>query len=130
MFGKDQLQWLKDGLVSSIATFRIVANGNQMLNPAIGGETFSNYASEYQELLRFIKEQRIPGVVFLAGDRHLSELIALKDSAFYTLYDYTSSSLTAGLSTFKEENPNIVPGTLVIDRSEERRVGKECRSRW
>jgi len=115
MFGKDQLQWLKDGLVSSIATFRIVANGNQMLNPAIGGETFSNYASEYQELLRFIKEQRIPGVVFLSGDRHLSELIALKDSAFYTLYDYTSSSLTAGLSTFKEENPNIVPGTLVID---------------
>jgi alkaline phosphatase D len=32
------------------------------------------------------------------------------------LYDYTSSSLTAGLSGFKdEENKNVVPGTLVYD---------------
>lgn len=115
MFGRDQLQWLKDGLTSSIATFKMVVNGNQMLNPSTGGETFSNYRSEYDELLRFIRDRRIPGVVFLSGDRHLSELIVLKDSAFYPLYDYTSSSLTAGLSTFKEDNPSIVPGTLVND---------------
>jgi alkaline phosphatase D len=115
MFGTDQLQWLKDGLVSSIAPFKIVVNGNQILNPILGGETFSNYASEYRDLLRFIKEQRIPGVVFLSGDRHLSELIVLRDSSSYPLYDYTSSSLTAGLATYKENNPAIVPGTLVND---------------
>jgi len=115
MFGKEQFQWLKDGLASSNATFKIVANGNQMLNPLIGGETFSKYGREYSELLRFVKERRISGVVFLSGDRHLTELIALKDSTFYPLYDYTSSSLTAGLSTAKEENPHVVAGTLVND---------------
>jgi alkaline phosphatase D len=115
MFGKDQLLWLKDALVSSIATFKIVASGNQMLNPALGGETFSTYGSEYEELLKYIRERRIPGVVFLSGDRHLTELIVLRDSTFYPLYDYTSSSLTAGLSTFKEDNPAIEPGTLVND---------------
>lgn len=115
MFGKDQFQWLKDALASSNATFKIVANGNQMLNPTLGGETFSRYTDEYHELLRYIKERRIPGVVFLSGDRHLTELIALRDSTFYPLYDYTSSSLTAGLSTFKEENAAVVDGTLVND---------------
>ncbi len=114
MFGKEQLQWLMDGLVSSNAPFKIVAGGNQILNPSTGGETFFNYRHEYEALLRYIKEQRIPGVVFLSGDRHLTELIVLKDSSFYPLYDYTSSSLTAGLSSWNDEvNKNVVPGTLV-----------------
>jgi alkaline phosphatase D len=74
--------------------------------------------TEYDELLAFIKRNRIPGVVFISGDRHMSELIKLEDSTFYPLYDFTSSSLTAGLSRprGKEvENPYRVPGTLVAD---------------
>ncbi|MBI4417729.1 MAG: alkaline phosphatase D family protein [Ignavibacteriales bacterium] len=116
MFGKEQLKWLMDGLVSSTATFKIVANGNQILNPSTGGETFYNYRHEYKTLLQFIKEQKISGIVFLSGDRHLTELGVLKDTTFYPLYDYTSSSLTAGLSTYKDtDNPGVVPGTLVND---------------
>lgn len=116
MFGKEQLQWLMDGLLSSNAPFKIVAGGNQILNPTTGGESFYNYRQEYERLLKFIKEQRVPGVIFLSGDRHLTELITLNDTTFYPLYDYTSSSLTAGLSSWKDEdNKNIVPGTLVND---------------
>lgn len=116
MFGKKQLEWLKDGLASSLGTFKIIANGNQMLNPSTGGESFFRYRAEYEDLLRFVKAQRISGVVFLSGDRHLTELVALKDTSFYTLYDYTNSSLTAGLSTFKDTaNIHVVPGTLVND---------------
>ncbi|MEX2115963.1 MAG: alkaline phosphatase D family protein [Bacteroidota bacterium] len=114
MFGKEQLQWLKDGLLSSQAPFKIVANGNQVLNPSLGGETFFAFRTEYEELLRFIKEQKITGVVFLSGDRHLTELTVLQDSSFYPLYDYTSSSLTAGLYP-TSNNPAIVSGTLVSD---------------
>jgi len=116
MFGKEQLQWLLDGLSSSTATFKVVANGNQVLNPSTGGETLFNYRRDYDALLRYIKENKISGVVFLSGDRHLTELVVLKDTAFYPLYDYTSSSLTAGLSSFKDaDNPHVVPGTLVND---------------
>ncbi len=116
MFGKAQLQWLKDCLASSLATFKIIANGNQVLNPATGGETFYDYRAEYDDLLQFIKTQKISGVVFLSGDRHLTELVALNDPGFYTLYDYTNSSLTAGLSSFKDTaNVHLVPGTLVND---------------
>lgn len=118
MFGPEQLQWLKDALVSSRATFKIVANGNQMLNPLSPFEALSRFSAEYQDLLAFVKRARISGLVFLSGDRHFSELICLKDSAFYPLYDFTSSSLTAGLFTNPEReknNPDRVPGTLVTD---------------
>ncbi|MBM2846483.1 MAG: Phosphodiesterase/alkaline phosphatase, partial [Bacteroidetes bacterium] len=118
MWGPAQLQWLKDGLVNSRAPFKIVANGNQVLNPISQFEALVNFKVEYDDLITFIKQNRIPGVVFVSGDRHMSELIRLEDSTFYPLYDYTSSSLTAGLSKprgVEIDNPYRVSGTLVAD---------------
>lgn len=116
MFGAGQMQWLKESLISSDAPFKIVVGGNQMLNPVAFHESFTNYPREQQELLGWIKGQKIPGVVFLSGDRHHTELIALRDPAFYPLYDYTSSPLTSGTANPEREmdNPVRVHGTLVV----------------
>jgi alkaline phosphatase D len=118
MFGPEQMQWLKDALLNSRAPFKIIANGNQVLNPLSEFEALVGFRTEYDGLLAFIKQNRIPGVVFISGDRHMTELIKLEDSTFYPLHDFTSSSLTAGLSRprGKEvDNPYRVPGTLVAD---------------
>lgn len=118
MWGSAQMQWLKDGLVSSRAPFKIIANGNQVLNPLNQYESMVRFRKEYDEILSFVKQNRIPGVVFISGDRHMSELIVLTDTSFYPLYDFTSSSLTAGLSKprgAEVNNPFRVPGTLVDD---------------
>lgn len=106
-----------DALLSSEAAFKIIANGNQMLNPIADKESLQRYRYEYETLLRFIRENKIEGVLFISGDRHFSELIKLEDANFYPLFDYTSSSLTAGLSNPREEmnNPHRVQGTLVSD---------------
>lgn len=116
MFGARQMQWLKESLISSDASFKIVVAGNQMLNPVAFHESFTNYTREQQELLGWIKGQNVPGVVFLSGDRHHTELIVLKDSTFYPLYDYTSSPLTSGTANPQREldNPDRVSGTLVV----------------
>jgi alkaline phosphatase D len=119
MWGKDQWQWLLDGLTSSTATWKVVVNGGQMLNPfATSREALRRYPHEHNALLQFIREQNVPGVVFLSGDRHFSELIRLEGGA-YPLYEFTSSSLTAGLATPRTEeeknNPARVAGTLVDD---------------
>jgi len=116
MFGKEQLQWLKESLVSSRAPFKIVANGNQMLT-AHRFESFANYTFEQRELLRWIKEQRITGVVFVSGDRHFTQLNCLRDPLFYPLYDFTSSPITGGLfTTLREDESAIgVRGTFVND---------------
>lgn len=116
MLGKEQLQWLKESLVSSNATFRIIVNGNQIL-AGKDIETLRNYPAEFDELIGWIKTQKIPGVLFLSGDRHIAELSVLEDSAFYPFYDFTSSPLTAGISTRRTigQNSLLVPGTFVND---------------
>ena len=116
MFGKEQLRWLRESLISSYAPFKIIVGGNQML-VSHKDETFANFPHEQQELLRWIKENRIPGVLFLSGDRHFAQLNCLNDTSLYPLYDFTSSSLTAGLSTHikEEDSPLRIPGTFVND---------------
>ncbi|MBI2428085.1 MAG: alkaline phosphatase family protein [Ignavibacteriales bacterium] len=126
MFGKEQMQWLKDALSNSIAPFKIVVNGNQILNP--NGEWYEalpQYSSDYKNLLSYIKTNKISGIILLSGDRHHTELILHNDTTFYPLYDFTSSPLTSGLNTMKTRegnptkefsNPLRVAGTLVNDK--------------
>lgn len=116
MFGTAQLTWLKESLISSRATFRVIVNGNQFLSKH-SYETLRNYPFEFDELIGWIKERRIAGVFFLSGDRHFAELSMLHDTTFYPLYDFTSSPLTAGVASERrpEENVLLVPGTFVND---------------
>lgn len=116
MFGAAQMQWLMESLTSSQAPFKIIAGGNQMMNPITPYEAFGKFPSEQKALIDFIRDARIPGVVFLSGDRHLTELIQRKEPGMYPLYDFTSSPLTSGPSKPREDeiaNPSRIPNTLV-----------------
>lgn len=114
MFGAAQMRWLKDALAASRAPFKMIVAGNQMLNPMSPGESFTKFPYEQQEFLQWLQTQKVYGVVFLSGDRHITELIKIQPEGFYPLYDYTNSSLTAG--TYKADkdanNPARVAGTL------------------
>ncbi|MGB3618167.1 MAG: alkaline phosphatase D family protein [Catalinimonas sp.] len=96
LLGEAQIEWLIDALVSSQAPFKFVCIGGQVLNPAAVYENYATYPEERADLLRLIRENDIPGVIFLNGDRHHSELTVLKRRGTYPLYDITCSPLTAG----------------------------------
>jgi alkaline phosphatase D len=115
MFGKAQMRWLKESLVSSRAPFKVVVGGNQMINPLTFFEGFGNYPEEQQELLRFIRDARVEGVLFLSGDRHHTELLKLTVPGIYPLYEFTSSPLTSGAGRVnaEENNPARIPNTWV-----------------
>lgn len=116
MFGEAQLKWLMDALVSSKAPFKLVAAGNQMLNPLTPHEGFGKFAAEQKRLIDFIRDARVPGVIFLSGDRHHSELIRRTEPGLYPLYDFTSSPLCSTPGKPEEDEVNNaarVPGTLV-----------------
>lgn len=122
MLGRAQLDWLKASLVSSRAPFKVIAVGSQALNPLSQSEGWVHYPQEQAELLDFIKDQRISGVLFLSGDRHLTELIRVERPGQYPLYDYTSSPLTAGTwvpgdDHPEKNNPHRVPGTLLTEHT-------------
>lgn len=115
-FGPMQLEWLKNSLLYSKATFKVIVVGSQVMNPLCKYESMRHYTREYNDFMQFLLNQKIPGVVFLTGDRHHSEVIRVERTGYYPLYDITVSPYTAGISKVKDEelnNPYRVANTLV-----------------
>ncbi len=119
-FGQKQLHWLEDVLVQSLATFKIIVVGSQTLNPMSRDEGFYKYSYEYHELMVFLNENHIKGVLFLTGDRHHSEIVKAERKDNYELYDITVSPFTSGVAKVRGteiNNPARVPGSLVEKRN-------------
>lgn len=115
--GKEQLEWLKQKLLESKAAFKFIVSGSQVLNVVTKHECFCKY-KELDELLTFIDEHHIQGVLFFSGDRHHSDLIKMERANNYTLYDFTCSPVTSFRNRLKHHpeelhNPNRVEGKLV-----------------
>lgn len=121
MYGPAQMEWLKQALIGSTATFKIVASGGQFWNARNRFESFFNYPAEQRVLRSWLAEQRINGVVFLSGDRHFTELLRVPREGTYPLYEFTSSPLTSAPAPLRDGheagNPDLVGGTLVNQRN-------------
>ncbi len=113
ILGMEQVQWLIDGLASSNATFKIIAIGSQFLTSDTTKESFSHHPMERQLILDAITRNNIKGVLFVSGDIHAAELSKLERPGTYPLYEFTSSSLTAGSNTgiANQTNEYRVAGT-------------------
>jgi alkaline phosphatase D len=122
MLGAQQMEWLKNSLLYSTATFKIIAVGSQVLNPVSPYDTWWNFPAEYDEFMNFLKEYKIPGVIFLTGDRHHSEIIKVERPGTYPLYDITVSPLTSG--THKFGGPEKTNAYRVIGIDEKQNYGK------
>jgi alkaline phosphatase D len=113
MLGPQQMKWLKESLRNSTATFKMVVVGSQVLNPVSPFDKLLDFPIEHQELIDFISNQKISGVVFLTGDRHHTEIIRVERPGHYPLYDITVSPLTSGTHVFgkaEQQNPYRVLG--------------------
>lgn len=117
--GDAQLQWLKESLVSSNASFKIIVNGNQVINTNNQHEAWAKYPTEFNNFMDWLLISEVDGVMFLSGDRHHTELLKVQHDGFYPLYEFTSSPITSGTHNrmgSEEENPLRVDGTLVNDK--------------
>ncbi|MBX2891347.1 MAG: alkaline phosphatase family protein [Saprospiraceae bacterium] len=114
LLGKEQLNWFLGALAQSQAPFKIVAIGGQLLTTSVKHETAANlFPAERDTILNFIERENIKGVVFLTGDKHFTELSAMKNGAGNWVYDLTTSPLTSGTNPNAEENKWHVEGTRV-----------------
>jgi alkaline phosphatase D len=116
MWDKEQREWLIDALTSSEAPFKLVVNGGQVITEQTQYETMADFPHEQSRLLSAIQKRGIEGVVFLSGDRHITELLLRQPDDFYPLYEFTNSPLTAGAGS-DDDTPNRVDGTLVEQRN-------------
>ena len=69
MLGARQKAWLKEGLRASRAPFKFVLSSVPLHGPW-GPDRWAGYARERDELLAFVRSERITGVVVLSADVH------------------------------------------------------------
>jgi alkaline phosphatase D len=120
MLGKEQFEWLIDGLANSKASFKIIVLGGQILNSTVDKENYGSYPDEKAKLLQEVLDNKIKGVVFLTGDRHFAELSVLNRENTYPIYDWTVSPLTSGVASGnakKETNLLRVDGSTFFEHN-------------
>ncbi|MBU2811179.1 alkaline phosphatase family protein [Acidithiobacillus thiooxidans] len=121
MFGKAQMDWLKNALLSSRAHFKIIAAGGQLFNDDDAYEGWNLYPEERQDFMDWLQNNQIRGLLFLSGDRHISELMRRPRPHYsgkhdYPLWELTSSPLNSSPAK-GDANPYRVPGTLIQARN-------------
>lgn len=122
-WGDRQLFWLKQSLLHAKALknyrFKFIVTGGQVIQSAVKGrsETHELYRREREELIDFIRENKITGVVFLTGDVHHTGLYRRPLDDGRAIYELTSSPFSSGswnaATSEKAKDPFVVPGTLV-----------------
>ena len=123
MYGATQMQWLKAALTYSRAPFKIVAGGSQFFNRTSGPtrESWTHFPAEQADFSRWMIERRIPGVLFLSGDRHFAQMLRVARPGLYPIHEITTSPLTSGVVTSvvdaERSDPEIVPGTMLHERN-------------
>ena len=121
ILGKKQLEWLYNNLVTSTATFKIIAMGGQFLSDAGLYELYSanGFEKERKQIIDFIHSHQIKNVIFLTGDVHFTELSVLRTDEKPTIWDLTFSTMTAGSNPNGNnwKNTYRVPGTVVTKRN-------------
>ena len=118
LLGDNQLKWLKEQLLASKGKFKFIFNGTQFLTNDIFGESWMKYPDEHKDFMNFIDENKIPGLIFISGDRHYSELMKLDRENNYPLYEFTCSPLTSFMdASYDKNNPIRVKNTAIKDQN-------------
>jgi alkaline phosphatase D len=123
ILGEEQWAWLRERLLEP-ATIRIIGSGVQVVQDYDISEAWEGWGDsplQRERLFALIRELRVPGVVFVSGDMHFSELTRHPDDAAalgYPTYDLSA----AGLDRIETDdvgmwiNPNRVGGLLNSNR--------------
>lgn len=98
MLGEEQKQWLLKALRESTATFKVLCSGTMWHDLADKGGKDSwagqRFREERDEVFDLIHDEKINGVVLIAGDRHRTELWKTERPRGYPLYEFLSAKVT------------------------------------
>ncbi len=118
LLGKAQWQWLENELARSKADFNVIVSSIQFLSSEHTFEKWANFPHEVDRMKKLIVESGAKGVIFLSGDRHISEFSKVDMTGLsYPLIDFTSSGLTHSYTNFSGEPNTYRVGEVVATTS-------------
>lgn len=110
MLGAGQKAWLKRELKASKAVFKVLVSGTGWSLAERGGDSWAAYLHERNEILDFIRDNRISGCFGISGDVHQGEVncVPWSEKGGYDFYDLVSSGLAQYLSPkFVDQHPEV-----------------------
>lgn len=96
--GIDQLNWLKQAMLQSTATFKVIISGTPTFDKRGGGRNFS-ITTECDELIKFVKSNNIDGVLSYSADIHRQEFYGRYNDHTYPFFDVLSGNLASDIGT-------------------------------
>jgi alkaline phosphatase D len=128
MLGRDQLGWLKDGLIRSDATWKVIVSSVPMsiptgFPPTNGRDGWANFdqqtgfESELLDILRFMAENGIDNSVWITTDVHFAE--AFRYTPFpehpdFAIHEIATGPLNAGIFPNRAVDPTLNPDVLIF----------------
>ena len=94
MLGHAQKEWLLNGIMKSSAIFKFIATAVPMEGG--GRDRWDGYPKERAQILSFIRQNKIAGVVFLSADLHYAAITRISNGG--GLRDITAGPLGAPLN--------------------------------
>ena len=112
-FGPEQLAWLKQALLTSTATFKVIINGTPTFTP-VGGRNFS-VSTQAAELFDFVQDNNINGIISLSADIHEQRFMVRDADTNYPLYDILSGNINSDVGSgnynIQYDSNNLIQGT-------------------
>lgn len=93
--GPEQMKWLKETLLACKGPFIIITCGTMWDDVAAKGkDSWGIYDPEgREEIYRLIEEHKIPGVLFLSGDRHGARIFRIPRQNGHEFYEFEVAGL-------------------------------------
>lgn len=108
-YGSEQWAWIRQALEASKAPFKVLAIGEiwQDKKNAENDDQFT-YWYERDALFDFIRAKKIPGVVLVGGDIHVSRHFVHRQRLDYDLHDFvTSPAHTSVIPSLDVTHPDL-----------------------
>jgi alkaline phosphatase D len=117
ILGEEQIEWLKDALLTSTANFKVIVSGAPILNPSKAEKNLSFAEIEKENFLRLLKGFKIPGLFFVSGGSYKGELTRIVHSTHYNFFDLTVGPSTA-MPIVEDNELNFfrIPGTNTFEQ--------------
>ncbi len=114
ILGVNQWKWLAKELTNSTANFTVIVSSIQVLSSEHRFEKWSNFPNEMTNFFKLIETSKAKNVIFLSGDRHISEFSkATINNIPYPIIDFTSSGLTHSYTSFSSEKNKYRIGNVI-----------------
>ena len=110
-FGAEQQTWLKQALLNSTATFKVIISGTPVFNTNWGGRNYS-YSSQGADLRQYIQDNNIDGVIAFSADIHQQQFYGSYQYK-YPLYDVLSGNLNSDVGNSQSYSVNYTSNAIM-----------------